>query len=48
MMLLIYDKANNRFKEVHTNEALTIEKVNTIMEGPNAPKYRKIFAGEIF
>ena len=48
MMLLIYDKANNRFKEVHTNENMTIEKVNSIMMEPKAPKYRRVFSGEIF
>ena len=48
MMLLIYDRANNRFKEVHTNEDMTIEKVSTIMKQPKAPKYRRVFAGEIF
>ena len=48
MMLLIFDKANNRFKEVHTNEALIIQEVNSIIKQPNAPKYRTVFAGEIF
>ena len=47
-MLLIYDKANNRFKEVHTNEVMTIETVNTIMKKPQAPKYKRVFAGKIF
>jgi len=48
MMLLIYDKSNNRFKEVHTNENMTIETVNEIMKKDGAPKYRRVFAGEIF
>lgn len=48
MMLLIYDKSNNRFKEVHTNQHMTIETVNSIMNQEKAPKYRRVFAGEIF
>lgn len=48
MMLLIYDKSNNRFKEVHTNQEMTIESVNEILKKPKAPKYRRVYAGEIF
>ena len=48
MMLLIYDKTNNRFKEVHTSQEMTIEKVNSIMNEHGAPKYKRVYAGEIF
>ena len=30
-ILIIYDKKFNRFKEVHTNRELTLDKVNTML-----------------
>ena len=47
MMLLIYDKSNNRFKEIHTNPDITIDTVNSIMAQERQPKYRQVYAGEI-
>ena len=46
-MLLIYDKSNNRFKEIHTNPDVTIDTVNTMRSQTKHPKYRQVYAGEI-
>ena len=44
MVLVIYDKNNNKIKEVHTHQNMTLDTVEAIMKASNPPKYQRFHA----